>query len=220
MAERKSLNSSLIINVLNYWYSFEFLGQTALKTELTRQEKESLEYALNHEGWRQIHSITCRDPLAENEQVQSKVDLLLNNRHMECTGNITVFLGSVRRNYCIEQIIRIVGAEQRHEASLSKIALGCLQIGPDGEYIPNSFSLSPILWSLSKILNSKKNQIPKGWLSKTEYDKENSSFEQTIADMNMSDYEDFKIITQSIIKNIFHQMEWIWVNLSFLKKLI
>ena len=65
MSEKKSLDSNLIKNVLNYWYSFDFLGQSALQTELSRQEKESLEYALNNEGQRQIHSITCRDPLSD-----------------------------------------------------------------------------------------------------------------------------------------------------------
>lgn len=200
MAEKKSLNPTMIKNVLNYWYSFDFLGQSALQTELSRQEKESLEYALNNEGQRQTHSITCRDPLLEGEMIQIKTALLLKERHMSCTGNITVFLGSISRNYCIEQIIRIVGAEEQREASLSKIALGCLQIGPNGEYIPNSFSLSPVLWSLSRITDNSICPKPQGWLSKTEYDKENRSFEETISEMSMSGYEDFRKIAQSIIK--------------------
>lgn len=199
MAEKKSLNSTMIKNVLNYWYSFDFLGQSALQTELSRQEKESLEYALNNEGQRQTHSITCRDPLLEGESIRTKIALLLKERHMNCTGNITVFLGSISRNFCIEQIIRIVGAEEQHEASLSKIALGCLQIGPSGEYIPNSFSLSPVLWSLSRITDTSISPKPQGWLSKTEYDKENLSFEKTISEMEMIRYEDFQKITQRII---------------------
>lgn len=162
MSEKKSLNSTMIKNVLNYWYSFYFLGQSALQTELSRQEKESLEYALNNEGQRQTHSITCRDPLSEGEIIQTKTTLLLKERHMNCTGNITVSLGSISRNFCIEQIIRVVGAEEQREASLSKIALGCLQIGPSGEYIPNSFSLSPILWSLSRITSIKTGELPQG----------------------------------------------------------
>lgn len=201
MAEKKLLDSKIIKSVLNYWYSFDFLGQSALQTELSRQEKESLEYALNNEGQRQTHSITCRDPLQEGERIQTKVTFLLNERHMRCTGNVTVFLGSISRNYCIEQIIRVVGAEEQREASLSKIALGCLQIGPSGEYIPNSFSLSPVLWSLSRITNSENGQPPQGWLSKSEYDKENLSFEKTISGMNMSGYEDFNKITRTIIKS-------------------
>lgn len=200
MAEKKSLNPTMIKNVLNYWYSFDFLGQSALQTELSRQEQESLDYALNNEGQRQTHSITCRDPLNEGELIHAKIGLLLKERHMNCTGNITVFLGSISRNFCIEQIIRIVGAEEQREASLSKIALACLQIGPSGEYIPNSFSLSPVLWSLSRILNSENGRLPQGWLSKSEYDKENLSFEKTISEMNMSGFEDFKKITRSIIK--------------------
>lgn len=200
MGEKKTLNPTMIKNVLNYWHSFDFLGQSALQTELSRQEQESLDYALNNEGQRQTHSITCRDPLNESEMIQSKIALLLNERHMSCTGNITVFLGSISRNYCIEQIIRVVGAEEQMEASLSKIALGSLQIGPNGEYIPNSFSLSPVLWSLSRIINSESGQPPQGWLSKSEYDKENLSFEKTISEMDMSGYADFKKITQSIIK--------------------
>ncbi len=199
MAEKKSLDSEMIKNVLNYWYSFDFLGQSALQTELNRQEKESLEYALNNEGQKQIHSITCRDPLQEGEKLRDKVSLLLSERHMNCTGNITVYLGSISRNYCIEQIIKAVGNYEQREASLSKIALGCLAIGPSGEYIPNSFSLSPVLWSLSRILNSEEDQLPQGWLSKSEYDKENYSFEKTISEMNMIGYEDFKKITRCII---------------------
>lgn len=200
MAEKKSLNSTMIKNVLNYWYSFDFLGQGSLQTELSRQEKESLEYALNNEGQRQTHSITCRDSLTEGELIQTKMALLLQERHMKCTGNVTIFLGSISRNFCIEQIIRIVGAEEQREASLSKIALGCLQIGPNGEYIPNSFSLSPIIWSLSRMTSIKTGQLPQGWLSKSEYDKENLSFEKTISDMKVSGYEDFLEITRSIIK--------------------
>lgn len=200
MSEKKTLNSTMIMNVLNYWYSFDFLGQSSLQTELSRQEKESLEYALNNEGQRQTHSITCRDALQEGEQIQTKVAYLLNERHMRCTGKVTIFLGSISKNYCIEQIIRVVGAEEQHEASLSKIALGSMQVGPSGEYIPNSFSLSPVLWSLSRITNPGIDQVPQGWLSKSEYDKENLSFEKTISEMNMSGYEDFKKITHSIIK--------------------
>lgn len=200
MPEKKSLDANLIKDVLNYWYSFDFLGQSALQTELSRQEKESLEYALNNEGQRQIHSITCRDPLSEGENVQSKITALLVERHMNCTGNVTVFLGSISRNYCTEQIIRAVGAEEQFDASLSKIALASLQIGSSGEYIPNSFSLSPVLWSLNRILTSGDKQTPHGWLSKSEYDKENLSFEDTISELSMSDCCDFKKIANRIIQ--------------------
>lgn len=203
MSEKKSLDSNLIKNVLNYWYSFDFLGQSALQTELSRQEKESLEYALNNEGQRQIHSITCRDPLSDGENVQSKITALLSERHMNCTGNIIVFLGSISRNYCTEQIIRAVGAEEQYDASLSKIALASVQIGPSGEFIPNSFSLSPVLWSLNRILGADANKLTHGWLSKEEYDKENLSLEKTISEMGMSNYEDFRAITRYIVQEYF-----------------
>lgn len=200
MAEKKTLDSKLIKEVLNYWYSFDFLGQGALQPDLSRQEKESLEYALNNEGQRQTHSIICRDPLGEGETIQTKIDFLLKERHMNCTGNITVFLGSISRNFCIEQIIRIVGADEQREVSLSKIALGSLQIGPSGEYIPNSFSLSPVLWALSRMTNEKSGQLSQGWLSKSEFDKENFTLERTISGMNMSGYDDFREITSCIIR--------------------
>ncbi len=76
---------------------------------------------------------------------------------MTCWGNITVYVGKVRREACIDTLISKLGIKQdkRVESSFDRIALASFQIDPEGAYIEESFSLSPVLWAISEIGNKK-----------------------------------------------------------------
>ena len=200
MSTERKLDKNLVLNVLNYWYSFDFLNQSSLQTELNRREQDMLELAKQREGNRQIHSVTCRDPYLAEEKLGMKLHLLLKERHMNCCGNITVYLGSVSKNYCIKAILDAIGGEPQREASLSKLAVASIQLTPEGAYIPNTFSLSPVLWSLNRILLSNGKIIP-GMISKEIYDDENHQFEDRLLGMKcISEHETLKRITDDLIK--------------------
>ena len=174
--EGRSLNKELICSVLNYWNSYDFLNQSSLKTELSRQEKEALEYALTHEGRSQKPSLICKDILEEGEELSHKLRELLAERHMKCTGNITIYIGSVSRNYCIKRIISEVGEGEQREASLSELAAASIQVTPELEYVPGTFSLSPVIWSMHRISRTH-GAIDACRISKEFYDVENRNLE-------------------------------------------
>src|SRR5699024_725992 len=76
---------------------------------------------------------------------------------MKAWGNITVYIGRVKREDCIEYIAGILPEneeEKRCEQSYEEIAWASLQLAPDGTYIENTLSLSTVIWAMSRIGSS------------------------------------------------------------------
>lgn len=74
---------------------------------------------------------------------------------MKKWGNITVYIGKVRREACIRCIAEKLPSQneedKRPERSFDEIACVSLQLTPEGKYVRHSLSLSTIVWAMKQI---------------------------------------------------------------------
>ena len=74
---------------------------------------------------------------------------------MKKWGNITVYIGKVRREACIRCIAEKLPfqneEDKRPERSFDEIACVSLQLTPEGKYVRHSLSLSNIVWAMKQI---------------------------------------------------------------------
>lgn len=174
--------TSIEEKVLDYWFTLEFLGQDKYPgKELTEAgagaKKLKARLAKGQKGYKAVSDFFEIDPpfdfygALEREAEQCR---------MKSRGNITVYIGKVRREACIECIARRLPAkkdrEQRPEKSSDRIACLCLQLSPQGHYIERSLSLSTIVWAMRQVKNGRGNLSD--CLSQDEYRSEVSGLEK------------------------------------------
>jgi len=158
----RSIKQKTAESILDYWYTLEFLSQDALPA-LTYEEKKKNKEALEAAEKPRVYSN------AENEKECPKVLKLLMSiggecdlleqvsaeakRHgMACWGNITIYVGKSRREYCIQKIAQVLQEhDNRPEISQDEIAWYGLQLDPSGNYVEKSFALSTIIWAMNRI---------------------------------------------------------------------
>lgn len=146
--------------VLEYWFTLEFLGQDKyphkelldahngarrLKTKLLNGQK----------GYKSAFNFA---QLGSNENLYDVIRQEAEQCHMKKWGNITVYIGKVKRESCIECIAKALpfknDMDVRPEKSFDEIACVSLQLTPEGKYIRHSLSLSTIVWAIKQIKNS------------------------------------------------------------------
>lgn len=145
--------------VLNYWHTMEFLAQDKYDAmwdvqKKVREVKASCRRGESREKtlWDFVELEAPADPvrIACTEAASCG---------MEEWGNITVYIGKIRREACIKCIAEILPErekEERCEESFDEIAWASLQLAPDGTYMEHSLSLSTVIWAMSRIRSSKK----------------------------------------------------------------
>lgn len=150
---QKLINKEKIHKILEYWYTIEFLGQDNWPsgreyTEKIKNHKRSLakRKSVNTKQLMGFADIT-------NAEIMPIVSGQAKECEMNCWGNITVYLGKIKREVCIKELIARLDIKEdsRPETSVDCIALASFQVTPDGNYIEDSLSLSPVLWALTQI---------------------------------------------------------------------
>lgn len=153
--------------VLDYWYTLEFLSQDTLPG-LSYEERRK-----NDEAVKAFSAGTGRPQASVGGKSAPKVLKLITTieadtdicgraaseaqRHgMSCWGNISVYVGKIKREHCTQAIARKLQEEDlRPEASNDEIACFSIQLTPTGGYIEKTFSLSPMIWAISRLERSK-----------------------------------------------------------------
>lgn len=156
----------LMEQVLEYWYTTDFMNQGALQTEQTRRDRENYAFVMSHP--KQFGALYRHEFLHENDNILDKIkqleDLIESKRKQEdeqngsskpaapcCHGRITVYVGSINRAYLSNRIAGQLGCESPSNPSADRLALASFQLSDEGKYIKGSFSLSPILWAVRRI---------------------------------------------------------------------
>lgn len=143
-----------VIKILEYWKTIEFLTQGNAKTdrEIQEQKKPSTK---NTKHW---HTILRVSALQENTLQEKSLYSLIKETtasfDMKLWGTLTVYIGLIKREECIKNIIKSLNLSEdieRPEEDNSYIYMASLQLSANGEYIEHSFKLSPILWVIKKI---------------------------------------------------------------------
>lgn len=159
-----SANKSLAEKVLDYWFSIEFLSQDKYPNSFevqNRVKKIKNDYARGELKYKSIETFIPLTP----QYIKTGIYQIVKNEAIACEmkrwGNITFYIGKVKREKCIESISRVLPFEAveegRPEKNPDRIAIVSLQLSPEGKYIEKSLSLSTVIWALDTIKNEKGN---------------------------------------------------------------
>jgi len=144
--------------VLEYWFALEFLAQD--KYPDCWDVKNKID---NHK--KNVTSRTAKNKLIEDfvsltgKEIKENLYEIIANEAIACGmkkwGNLTIYIGKVKRERCIDCISKVLPFdpedENRPEKNGDKIAWMSLQLSPEGTYVKGSLSLSTIIWALNQI---------------------------------------------------------------------
>lgn len=156
---QSQLSGESIHKILEYWYMIEFLGQDNFPArhkyiEKVKKHKRNLKEGKPSET-KQL--VTYAD--VTNTEIVETVRDEVKECNMNCWGNITVYIGKIKREDCIKNLISSLGlqSDKRPEISADCIALASFQVTPNGDYIDDSLSLSPVLWAVKQFQDTNNN---------------------------------------------------------------
>lgn len=205
---------NLVEKVLDYWFSLEFLSQDPYPESRDVQNRIKSHIEKIQHGTNTSNTISHFISLSGDDDLYNELSKEAYACGMKNWGNLTIFIGKVKREKCIECISKSLPFdpedEKRPEKSSDKIALVSLQLSPDGNYVERSLSLSPIIWALNQISNANENISDSldeklyteavGKLEKKFFDKEstentniNEDKKQEINNPEQSDDKEFKV---------------------------
>ncbi|MBD5531278.1 MAG: hypothetical protein HDQ98_03620 [Lachnospiraceae bacterium] len=150
--------------ILDYWFALEFLSQD--KYPESRDIRNRIKKYKEDVAKNRTRSKTIEDfILLSGTDVEADLYELIRNEACSCDmkkwGNLTFYIGKVKREHCIECISKVLPFDaedsNRPEKSSDKIAWASLQLSPEGNYVEKSLSLSTILWALDQMKNAKSN---------------------------------------------------------------
>ena len=131
-----------IKKILNYWYTVELLKQDSFDKKAG--EKEIKKGAI----------IEVIEPFSIKDNIVEHLEFDKNKHQWEFCSSITIYMGLIERNKCLEKIIEIFSKKLEFPEKYQKgdkIACASLQLASDGSYLENSFDLSPLLWAINAL---------------------------------------------------------------------
>lgn len=183
-----NISTKMTEAILDYWFAIEFLSQDKYPNvyeiqNIVKKHKRELK-----EGKASRKSIETFIQLNEEDFDKSIYQIIKQETEacgMNLWGNITFYVGKIKREKCIESIAKVItnpGDDVSPEKSSDSIAVLSLQLNPEGKYIEDSLSLSTVIWALnalknekanlSEVISSKKYQIDVKDLSDTYFDED------------------------------------------------
>ncbi len=206
----------LMEQVLEYWYTVDFLNQGSLQTEQNRRDKENYAFVMSHPF--QFGSLYRHTDLQEGENIlgqirqierriadkQNELEKLKGKEPSEsqcCHGRITVYVGSINRAYLSLRIAKLLECEPPSNPSADRMALASFQLTEDGKYLKGSMSISPILWAVQRIIGREKNQTMYEVLDPEAYRASQESFE-LIEKQEMTGWEDIQNFAKKLMEDM------------------
>lgn len=152
-----NISSKLTEAVLDYWFAIEFLSQDKYPNafeikNIVKKHKREIS-----EGKAAGKSIETFIPLKEEDFDKSICQIIKQETEacgMNLWGNITFYIGRIKREKCMESIAKIITNpcnDISPEKSSDSIAVLSLQLNPEGKYIEDSLSLSTVIWALNAL---------------------------------------------------------------------
>ena len=131
--------SEALKKILDYWYTVELLKQDSFDKKTG--EKEIKKGAI----------IEVTESFSTKENIVERLEFDKNKHKWKSCSSITIYMGLIERNKCLEKIIEIIDDTVELPEKYQKydrIACASLQLTSDGRYLENSFDLSPLLWAI------------------------------------------------------------------------
>lgn len=149
------VNKQIASQVLDYWFAIEFLGQDSYdvcteESKLVRELKQfkKADYSIKNR----------RRQISVFELVNSEYDIYsqIVNQAKECDmtiwGNLTFYVGRIRRQVCIEKLAQGLGIKlEQGEKNSEYIPILSFQCTMNGTYIEHTLSLSTVIWAISQV---------------------------------------------------------------------
>lgn len=149
--------------ILDYWFAIEFLGQDSYDTctEESKLTRELVKYKkLNTFDKNRRKQISIFERLDGNKDIYNVIADQAKTCSMSTWGNLTFFLGKIKRQTCIEKLANEFGVKlEQSEKNTDYIPVLSFQCSNVGVYIKRSLSLSTIVWALSQVSGKKNAQI-------------------------------------------------------------
>ena len=137
-----------------------------IENKVFKYKKELKEGLIKHP--KKVVENFVRFKAGDNLQTLTKADL--EAMKLTAWSDFNVFVGCMRKEVCIRKIAQNVEWNgQSPDENNDEIALAELKFSKDGNYIPNSLSISPLAWAMKKMSNGITNASEK--LSVSEYSK-------------------------------------------------
>ena len=136
------------VKIIDYWYLFEFLDQVPWPDEKNNGQNRNLQAKTGYTP----RSLEISFRFRLGEDLLDKIDREMERHHMAVPGNVTICLGKISRQACVNAILQTMHlSDDLPEKPFGWIAMASLQIASNGSYIPKSFSISPILWAMRRL---------------------------------------------------------------------
>lgn len=185
------------IQILDYWFTMEFLSQNSYEmcTNAADTRRKLREYKKKLAG-KQIEAFL---DLEKGQSLCQTIQDEYERCQMQTWGTITVYLGKIKRESCIAQIARYIGAdmEEMPEKSYDEIVAASFQIDENGRYLPYSFSLSSIVWAISQLKDKERGRLSDG-LSLEEYQNTIYEIDKGFRDFLENEFESGKAETEEV----------------------
>lgn len=151
--------------ILDYWFAIEFLGQDSYEmctNSVDSKRKVSVykkNLANNKDSERK--QITTFLDVRKGQSLYDVIKKECESCQMGTWGNITIYLGKIKRELCIENIAKYLKTDQmdRPEKSYDDIVIASFQVDTYGRYITHTLSISTVIWAISKLKNPQGRQL-------------------------------------------------------------
>ncbi|MCR5836039.1 MAG: hypothetical protein K6G88_06010 [Lachnospiraceae bacterium] len=149
--------------VLDYWFAIEFLGQDSFDTITDRfnldRKWKKFDNSNSFEKSKR-KQISVFDRISGEKEIYRIICEKAESGEMQTWGNLTFFVGKIKRQVCIEKLASEFGVHiDQAEKNTEYIPILSFQCNNKGEYIKHSLSLSTIVWALSQVSVSGKSKI-------------------------------------------------------------
>ena len=153
---------TLAEKVLNYWFAIEFLSQDSYPGSydiMNKVKRHKAKVAAGKKSFKCLETFIRLDSNDMDKDLFQIIEKEAGDCKMKLWGNITVYVGKVKRDFCVEELSRSIKVDsscisRKPEKTNERIAMASFQLSPAGRFLEKSMSLSPILWALGKLKNS------------------------------------------------------------------
>ncbi|MBQ7245954.1 MAG: hypothetical protein IJS33_03435 [Firmicutes bacterium] len=145
----------IVSKVLDYWFAIEFLGQDSFDTITDRRNlnQELIKYTKSDAyDKNRRKQISVYDEITGEKDIYAIISDQAKACDMNTWGNLTFFIGKIKRQVCIEKLASEFGVNlEQAEKNAEYIPILSFQCNNEGVYIRHSLSLSTIVWALSQV---------------------------------------------------------------------
>lgn len=167
-------NKQIASQVLDYWFAIEFLGQDSYdacteEAKLVRELKQfkKADWSIKNKR-RQIYVF---EPVNGASDIYSQIVKQAKECGMMIWGNLTFYVGRIRRQACIDKLAQGLGVKlEQAEKNSEYIPILSFQCSMNGAYVKHTLSLSTVIWAISQLEGKQNGKLSALLSSKTYFD--------------------------------------------------